>query len=80
MWWPTKDTQADEPDSQRIAITVPDPLVNVSNGRLRDVRTHEDGATTFEWFVTNPINNYNVAVNAARTPTSATSTGARPAC
>ncbi|MGK7312945.1 MAG: M1 family metallopeptidase [Candidatus Longimicrobiales bacterium M2_2A_002] len=65
VWWPAKDTQADEPDSQRIAITVPDPLVNVSNGRLRDVRSHQDGTTTFEWFVTNPINNYNVAVNAA---------------
>ncbi|NIU73533.1 MAG: M1 family peptidase, partial [Gammaproteobacteria bacterium] len=37
----------------------------MSNGRLRDVRNHEDGTTTFEWFVTNPINNYNVAVNAA---------------
>ncbi|NIY07929.1 MAG: hypothetical protein GWN02_06455, partial [Gemmatimonadetes bacterium] len=29
------------------------------------MRNHEDGTTTFEWFVTNPINNYNVAVNAA---------------
>ena len=26
VWWPNKDTQADEPDSQRIAITVPDPM------------------------------------------------------
>ncbi len=30
-WWPTKDTQTEEPDSMRIAITVPDPMVNVSN-------------------------------------------------
>ncbi|MFO7892742.1 MAG: M1 family metallopeptidase [Longimicrobiales bacterium] len=66
VWWPTKDTQTDEPDSQRIAITVPDPLVNVSNGRLRHVRPHDDGTTTWEWFVANPINNYNVAVNAGR--------------
>src|SRR5262249_25900728 len=29
-WWPNKDTQADEPDSQRVAITIPDPLVDVS--------------------------------------------------
>ncbi|MFW6205783.1 MAG: M1 family metallopeptidase, partial [Gemmatimonadota bacterium] len=64
VWWPTKDTQADEPDSQRIAITVPEPLVNVSNGRLRQVVPNGDGTTTFEWFVRNPINNYNVAVNA----------------
>ncbi len=65
-WWPTKDLQADEPDSQRVAITVPDPLVNVSNGRLRRVTRNADRTTTFEWFVTSPINNYDVAVNAGR--------------
>jgi aminopeptidase N len=65
-WWPTKDTQADEPDSQRVAITIPDPLVDVSNGRLRKVTHNGDRTTTFEWFVTNPINNYDVAVNAGR--------------
>jgi aminopeptidase N len=65
-WWPNKDTQADEPDSQRIAITVPDPLVDVSNGRLRRTTPNGDGTTTYEWFVASPINNYDVAVNAAR--------------
>ena len=64
-WWPNKDTQADEPDSQRIAITIPDPLVNVSNGRLRGTTRNGDGTTTYEWFVASPINNYDVAVNAA---------------
>ena len=62
-WWPNKDTQADEPDSQRIAITVPDSLMDVSNGRLRGTTHHADGTTTYEWFVQNPINNYDVAVN-----------------
>jgi len=66
VWWPNKDYLADEPDSQRIAITVPDPLRNVSNGRLRSTTRHDDGTTTYEWFVTSPINNYNVTVNAAR--------------
>lgn len=63
-WWPNKDTQTDEPDSQRIAITVPSGITNVSNGRLRSTTPHADGTTTYEWFVANPINNYNVAVNA----------------
>ena len=63
-WWPTKDIQADEPDSQRVAITVPDPLIDVSNGRLRSIAHHADRTTTYEWFVTRPINNYDVAVNA----------------
>jgi aminopeptidase N len=65
-WWPLKDTEADEPDSQRVAITVPDPLIDVSNGRLRSVTHHPDGTTTWEWFVTNPINSYDVAVNAGK--------------
>ena len=64
VWWPNKDYLADEPDSQRIAITVPDSLYDVSNGRLRTTKPSSDGTTTFEWFVSNPINNYDVAVNA----------------
>jgi len=64
VWWPNKDIGADEPDSQRIAITVPDPTIDVSNGRLRSIRRNGDGTTTYEWFVVNPINNYAIAVNA----------------
>jgi len=65
VWWPLKDYLADEPDSQRIAIAVPEPLVNVSNGRLRSVTRAGNGWTTWEWFVENPINSYDVSVNAA---------------
>jgi aminopeptidase N len=61
VWWPNKDTQADEPDSQRVALTVPDSLMNISNGRLRSV-VSRDGWTTWEWFATSPINNYAIAV------------------
>ena len=64
VWWPNKDTQADEPDSQRVAITVPDSMIDVSNGRLRSTTHNADSTTTYEWFVTSPINNYDVAVNA----------------
>ena len=64
-WWPLKDFPADEPDSQRIAITVPDPMLDISNGRLRSTTHHGDGTTTFEWFVSNPINSYDVAINAS---------------
>jgi aminopeptidase N len=61
VWWPTKDTQADEPDSQRVAITVPDSLQAIGNGRLRGIERASDGWTTWEWFVGSPINNYDVA-------------------
>jgi len=64
VWWPNKDIYSDEPDSQRIAITVPDSLSDVSNGRLRSTTPNADGTVTYEWFVENPINNYDVAVNA----------------
>jgi aminopeptidase N len=64
VWWPNKDYQEEEPDSQRIALTVPDPMVNVSNGRLRSVTSNDDGTSTYEWFVSSPINNYAIAVNA----------------
>jgi aminopeptidase N len=63
VWWPNKDHQTAEPDSMTINITVPDSLVNVSNGRLRDTIQHDNGMSTWSWTVTNPINNYNVAVN-----------------
>ncbi|MDQ2767172.1 MAG: M1 family peptidase, partial [Gemmatimonadota bacterium] len=64
VWWPTKDTQADEPDSQRVAITVPDSMIDVSNGRLRSTTHNANATTTYEWFVSSPINNYDIAVNA----------------
>jgi aminopeptidase N len=66
LWWPNKDYLGDEPDSQRIAITVPTGIVDVSNGRLRRTTANRDGTTTYEWFVASPINNYNVAINAGR--------------
>lgn len=66
VWWPTKDTQADEPDSQRVALTVPDSLEAVANGRLRGVERPGDGWATWEWFVTSPINNYDVAAYVGR--------------
>ena len=66
IWWPLKDYIGDEPDSQRIAVTVPDSMVEVSNGRLRSTAHNADGTTTFEWFVADPINTYGVAVNAGR--------------
>ena len=64
IYWPNKDTQADEPDSQRVALTLPDPMISVTNGRLRSVTPNGDGTTTYETFVTNPINNYTIAVAA----------------
>lgn len=65
VWWPCKDHMYDEPDSQAISVTVPNGLMDVSNGRLRRTQENSDGTTTYEWFVSNPINNYGVNVNIA---------------
>jgi aminopeptidase N len=64
VWWPNKDYSGDEPDSQRVAVTVPSEMTDISNGRLRKATKNDDGTTTFEWFVAEPINNYSIAVNA----------------
>ena len=63
VWWPNKDHLSDEVDSMLISISVPTGLTNVSNGRFRGREDLGDGYTRFNWFVSNPINNYNVAVN-----------------
>ena len=62
VWWPNKDHMYDEVDSMAINVTVPKNLMDVSNGRLREI---EEGANskTYHWFVANPINNYGVNVN-----------------
>jgi len=65
VWWPNKDYSADEPDSVRVAITVPDSMVNVSNGRLRSVTRGPKG-TTWEWFASSPMTIYGVSINAGR--------------
>ena len=64
-WWPNKDHQSDEVDSMLISIAVPEGLTNVSNGRLRSSERLTDGYTRFNWFVSYPINNYNVTLNIA---------------
>ena len=64
-WWPTKDHQSDEVDSMMISITVPKGLMDVSNGRLRSIEPVDSDYTRFNWFVSYPINNYNVSLNVA---------------
>ena len=64
LWWPCKDHPTEEPDSMAINITVPSNIMCVANGRLRE-KVETDVKTSYKWFVTKPINNYNVSVNIA---------------
>ena len=58
VWYPCKDHQSDEPDSAEMHITIPDSLVCVGNGKFRGKTINGDGTATYNWAVTNPINNY----------------------
>lgn len=65
LWWPNKDHQSDEPDSMSIRVSVPAALMDISNGRLRSTDRLTDGYVRYNWFVSSPINNYNVTLNIA---------------
>lgn len=61
VWYPCKDHQSDKPDNgASLAITIPDTLVGVSNGRLLSSKKNDDGTITWKWEVKNPINSYNI--------------------
>ena len=60
IWWPNKDQLTDEVDSMMISVSAPNGLKEVSNGRLRKVTDLKNGYTKYDWFVKNPINNYDV--------------------
>jgi len=60
-WYPCKDYLGDEPDDGALLnITVPDTLIAVGNGRLKEKKPNADGTITYSWAVVNPINNYNI--------------------
>ncbi len=68
VWWPNKDHQSDEPDSMSITVSARYPSKVVCNGNLRKDTTvwydHFQGYfNQSEWFVSYPINNYDVTLN-----------------
>ncbi|MBG6061726.1 aminopeptidase N [Flavobacterium sp. CG_9.1] len=63
VWWPNKDHMYDEVENMLISVNIPKNLTNVSNGRLLSVKQLKDGTKTYNWYVSNPINNYGVNIN-----------------
>lgn len=63
VWWPNKDHMYDEVENMLISVNVPKNLTNVSNGRLISVKQLKDDTKTYNWYVSNPINNYGVNIN-----------------
>ncbi|MFN8247917.1 MAG: M1 family metallopeptidase [Ferruginibacter sp.] len=59
VWYPCKDNQGDEPDNGAIlSIVVPDSLVGVGNGRLKEKHALPGNYMVYTWEVKSPINNY----------------------
>ena len=63
IWWPNKDQWRDEVESMQISISIPDKLVDVSNGKFMGKTNLGDGYTRWDWLVQYPINNYDVSLN-----------------
>ncbi len=63
VWWPNKDQWRDEVESMKISVSVPNDLVDVSNGKFLGKTDLGDGYTRWDWLVQYPINNYNVSLN-----------------
>jgi aminopeptidase N len=63
LWFPCKDSQSDEPDlGASIKITVPKPLMAVSNGRFIAKVPVNASNIRWEWEVKNPINAYDITL------------------
>ncbi len=61
FWWPCKAAffhPEDKADSISIALTVPDTLVAVSNGRFLGADFPRTGWKTYRWLVTHPTSTY----------------------
>jgi aminopeptidase N len=66
VWWPNKDQWRDEVERMQISVSIPNDLVDVSNGRFMGRTDLGDGYARWDWLVQYPINNYNVALNIGR--------------
>ncbi len=63
VWWPLKDHPSEEPDNgMTISVTAPKDLMDVSNGKLKEV-IENDSTKTWIWEVVNPINAYGVNIS-----------------
>ena len=65
LWFPVKDHPSDKPETTTLHFTVPEPLVAASNGKLQSIVKNADGTRTYNWFVSQPISNYCIALNVA---------------
>lgn len=61
--WPCKDHFGDKAQSMEISLTVPKSLSAVTNGVLQSVESVGENKHTFNWLLSVPASDYNIALN-----------------
>jgi Aminopeptidase N len=65
LLFPCKDHPSDKPARVAVHVTVPEPLMAVSVGKLQGSTKNADGTVTWNWLMTNPVANYSIIFDAA---------------
>jgi aminopeptidase N len=63
LFWPCKDHFSDKADSMRIRLTVPKGLSAVTNGVLQGIKDVGQDKQQFDWLLSAPASDYNIALN-----------------
>ncbi|MGI8670653.1 MAG: M1 family metallopeptidase, partial [Aridibacter sp.] len=63
IWFPNKDQWRDEVENMKISVSIPNDLVDVSNGEFLGKIDLGDGYSRWDWKVNYPINSYNISMN-----------------
>ena len=63
LFWPCKDHFADKADSMEISLTVPKSVSAVTNGVLQSVDDIGENKHKFNWKLSVPASDYNIALN-----------------
>jgi aminopeptidase N len=63
LFWPCKDHFGDKADITAIYLTVPSSLIAVTNGVLQNTVPLANNKTRYEWLLSVPASDYNIALN-----------------
>ncbi len=65
VMFPCKDYPSDKPETVELHVKVPNPLYVATVGKLQKIDKNSDNTSTYHWLMSNPISNYEIALNIA---------------
>jgi aminopeptidase N len=65
LMFPCKDYPSDKAETVATHITVPENLYAATAGKLQKIDENSDKTKTYHWLMSNPISNYEIALNIA---------------